>query len=281
MNIPFKKIHGAGNDFIVIKYEDFPYEEHFSLLAGKVCHRHFGIGADGILIVGKSSIADLKMFYYNGDGSLANMCGNGIRCFAKFAYDEGLVNKQSFSVETLAGPLSLELKLNNHQVTSVRVNMGKMIFTPSDIPVVSSKPSFINETIEVKGRKFKISSVLMGVPHTVIFTRELTPEVVRQYGPEIEKNPLFPENTNVNFAKIINRHHIQVKTWERGAGYTLACGTGVTSVCGIAHHLGLVDHQVQVEIDGGRLDIELLPSGEIVMEGPAQDICKGIYYHKE
>lgn len=279
MNIPFKKIHGAGNDFIIIKYEDFPKEEEFSSLAAKCCHRHFGIGADGMIIVAPSTRADLKMIYYNGDGSLANMCGNGIRCFAKFAYDEGLMLKESCTVETLAKIVTLEVKVKEDQVTAVKVNMGKMVLDPAQIPVNTQKDRFINEPIEALGSTFQVSAALMGVPHSVIFAEELTPELVKKYGPVIEKNSLYPENTNVNFVKILDPRHISVKTWERGAGYTLACGTGISSVCGIAHHLGLVDQQIEVEADGGRLYVEILPDGDIYMEGPAADICTGTYFY--
>lgn len=281
MNIPFKKMHGAGNDFIVLKYEDFDREEAYSLFAQKSCHRHFGIGADGILVAAPSKTADIKMFYLNSDGSRANMCGNGIRCFAKFVYDEGMVSQDIFTVETLAGILKVEVKLHEKQVKGVKVNMGKMVFEPELIPVKSNKTLFINELIEAADKSFEASSVLLGVPHTVIFVDDLTDDLVIKYGPIIEKNSLFPQNTNVNFAKVVNRSLIQVKTWERGAGFTLACGTGVTSVCGIAHHLNLADSQVEAEIDGGKLLITILPEGDIYMEGPAEDICSGLFFYEK
>ncbi len=280
MNIPFKKMHGAGNDFVVIRYEDFPHEDKYGYFAEKSCHRHFGIGADGILVVTPSTVADTKMVYYNSDGSLANMCGNGIRCFAKFVYDEGIVKKEEFSVETLAGVLNMKVKVSNGLVEAVKVNMGKMIFEPKQIPVNTSKSKFINETLEIDGEKFEISTVLMGVPHTVIFMEELNLDYIKKYGPQIEKHQLFPNKSNVNFAKVINRGLIQVKTWERGAGYTLACGTGVTSVCGIAHHLNYVDSQVTVDIDGGQLNITIMDDANIYMEGPAETICSGLYFIK-
>ena len=281
MNVPFKKMHGAGNDFIVVKYEDFPHDELFSEFAKQSCHRHFGVGADGIMVVGSSSIADVKMLYFNSDGSSGNMCGNGIRCFSKFAYDEGIVETSDFSVETLAGVLLVETRVEDSKVKAVKVNMGKLSYKPEDIPVLTAEDSYINKTLEIEDQRFIITSALMGVPHTVIFTEDISVETVLKYGPLIEKHRLFPKGTNVNFAQIIDRGHINVRTWERGAGYTLACGTGVTSVCAVAFDLGFVDNWVEVTIDGGRLNITIEADRDIYMEGPAEDICKGIFYVKK
>lgn len=275
MKIPFKKMHGAGNDFIVMKKADLPKDVELSQLAIKSCHRRFGIGADGILVVAPSEMADVKMIYYNSDGSLANMCGNGIRCFSKYAYDEGLVNKEAFMVETLAGILRVEVKLENKKVRLVKVNMGRMYFKPEEIPVIHDGPDFVKQQIIVADKVFEATSVLMGVPHTVIFVDQLQDAMVNQYGPIIETLNIFPHKTNVNFSKIINRELIHVKTWERGAGFTLACGTGVTSVCGVANYLGLVDKRVEVVVDGGKLMISINEDGSMDMEGPAEDICIG------
>lgn len=278
MKIPFKKMHGTGNDFILIQYKDFPFDERFSDLAEKICHRHFGIGADGLLIVNESAIADFKMQYYNSDGSVASMCGNGIRCFSKFVYDEGLTHKEGFTVETLAGVLEVSLTLTEDEGTYVSVQMGKIIYDIHKVPVTWNKPSFINEIIETKDKTFTATAVRMGVPHTVIFTDHLDTKMVKIYGPLIEKHPLFPERTNVNFAKIRDRENVEVKTWERGAGYTLACGTGVSSVVGVAHKLGFVDRKVHVHNEGGTLTIEVMADESIFMDGPAKDICAGVYF---
>ncbi|SDK42563.1 diaminopimelate epimerase [Natronincola ferrireducens] len=282
MNIPFKKLHGAGNDFVIIKHENFPYKKDFSQLAIKSCHRRFGIGADGLMVVAGSEIADFKMHYYNSDGSEANMCGNGIRCFAKFVFDEGLIRKRHFSIETLAGIKNISIKEQDDKVHTVVVNMGKMILEPNKIPVVTEEvDKFINQSLELEDKQFVISTVLMGVPHTVIFTEDLQLATIEEWGPIIETHRMFPEKTNVNFAKIVDRCHIEVRTWERGAGYTLACGTGVTSVCGVAHYLGLVDETVRVNTEGGELIITIFEDGNIDMEGPAEDICCGVYFFKE
>lgn len=278
MGIVFKKMHGTGNDFIIIKYEDFSFEERFNELARKTCHRHFGIGADGLLIVNKSDIADFKMHYYNSDGSVAAMCGNGIRCFSKFVYDEGLINKSLFTVETLSGVKEVSLNIDDEKAKSVKVNMGEVIFEPSKIPVTTNKSSFINETITVNDRNFTVTTVLMGVPHTVIFTNNLNLKEIKTYGPLIEKHNIYPANTNVSFAKIIDKSNIEVRTWERGAGYTLACGTGVSSVVGVAYRLGLVDDKVNINTEGGNIRIEVMRNESVFMDGPAQDICSGVYF---
>ncbi|SES65876.1 diaminopimelate epimerase [Natronincola peptidivorans] len=278
MNIPFKKLHGAGNDFIIIKYDSYPYEKKFNDLAVKSCHRRFGIGADGLMIVAASKEADFKMYYYNSDGSRANMCGNGIRCFAKFVYDEGLVKAKNFTIETLAGIKTVEILEKNGSVYAVSVNMGKMTLEPKKIPVkAEGAKDFINRTIKIEDKEFLVSTVLMGVPHTVIFTDELDMNIVKKFGPIIEKHGFFPEGTNVNFAKIVDEAHIEVRTWERGAGYTLACGTGVTSVCGVAHLLNLAGDTLLVSTEGGTLKITVMENQLMIMEGPAEDICYGVY----
>ncbi|KAB3533148.1 diaminopimelate epimerase [Alkaliphilus serpentinus] len=280
MFIPFKKMHGAGNDFIVIKEEDIPDNVELQQLARSCCHRNFGIGADGLLVVAASQAADVKMIYYNSDGSIANMCGNGIRCFSKFVFDEGLANKENFKVETLAGIYRVDVKIANHKVEFVKVNMGRMYFKPEEIPVVHDGPHFIKQKIHGGGKVFEATTVLMGVPHTVIFLDKLSDDDVRNFGPIIENMEIFPHKTNVNFVEVVSRGLVHVKTWERGAGFTLACGTGVTSVCGVAHYLDLVDSEVEVIIDGGRLQVIIKDDGTMDMEGPAEDICEGKYYYK-
>ncbi len=281
MRVPFKKMHGAGNDFIVIRYEDFPFQEEFSEFAKRSCHRHFGVGADGLMVVAPSEAADVKMLYFNSDGSSGNMCGNGIRCFSKYAFDEGIVTSLNFEVETLAGILLVQAQAKDNKISTVKVNMGGLIYSPKDIPVATEEETFINKSISIEDRSFLITSVLMGVPHTVIFSEDISRETVLKYGPLLEKHSLFPRGTNVNFAQIVDRGHINVRTWERGAGYTLACGTGVTGVCGVAYDLGMVDESVEVTIDGGRLKITVAEDKSIFMEGPAEDICEGVFFMKK
>ncbi|OPJ56899.1 diaminopimelate epimerase [Alkalithermobacter paradoxus] len=270
----FWKLHGAGNDFIVIDDRENKVND-YSYLAKKVCHRHFGVGADGLLIIKKSDDYDCKMLYYNCDGSQAKMCGNGIRCFAKFAYENNIVDKENFDVETLAGTQQIRLNILNGMVDSVKVNIGKPNFNPKHIPVDTNKEKFINEDIIVDNKKINISTVLLGVPHTVVFVDEINKDQVLKYGELIEKHNIFPQNTNVNFVKVIDEENIVVSTWERGCGYTLACGTGISASAFIANYLGKTSNKVNVVSEGGKLFIEIIDD-IVYMQGPAVKICEGI-----
>ncbi|ABW18964.1 diaminopimelate epimerase [Alkaliphilus oremlandii] len=278
MDVQFKKMQGTGNDFIVVKYDDFPFEEKLSQLAEKICDRHFGIGADGLLIVNPSSIADIRMDYYNSDGSIAAMCGNGIRCFSKFVFDEGFLRTKQFSVETLDGIKEIAIIEEKGTVKSVEVNMGQVTYDTEKIPVVSEDGYFINKKITVGGQDFIITAVSMGVPHVIIFTEKLDLEQIKFFGPLIEKHAIFPKKTNVNFVHRIDKDNIAVRTWERGAGYTLACGTGSTSAVAVANKLGLVNNNVNVEVEGGNIKIKIKESGNLFMEGPAENICSGRFF---
>lgn len=260
----FSKMHGAGNDFIMFNgiTEKLP---DFSELAKKVCDRHFGIGADGILVLEESQVADIKMTYYNADGSKAEMCGNGIRCFAKYAYDNNYISKEEIEVETLAGIIKPKVILTENRVEKVKVNMG------------SPNLKFANRNIEVEGIKFTMSHLIMGPPHVVIFVDEVDGIDVKRIGPIIEKDSLFPEGTNVNFCKIKDNNNVEVLTWERGSGQTLACGTGASAVGVIASSLGLTNNKVNIHLLGGVLEIEVVDD-IVFLTGPAELICQGEYY---
>lgn len=278
--IKFSKMHGAGNDFIITKIEYVKGLDH-SKLAKIICNRHFGIGADGLMLVEKSDIATVKMIYYNSDGSIAEMCGNGIRCFSKYVYDNNIINTDSFTIETLAGIKNIKLTLNGNEIEKIVVDMGKPILNPKYIPVVTNKDKFINEEIIVQEKKYKVSTILMGVPHTIIFTDNLEENSIYKIGPIIENLNIYPHRTNVNFVKVINKTSIKVDTWERGAGKTLACGTGVCASVFIAKLLNFVDNNVEVEVPGGKLNIYIDKKDNIFMEGDAELICEGKYYLKD
>lgn len=271
----FWKLHGIGNDFIAIDGRlDGIESSEYSNLAQIVCHRRFSVGADGLLVVKNSNKADIEMVYYNSDGSRAAMCGNGLRCFVKFVYDNNIIRKEEFDVYTLDGIKKININTMDGNINSIIVNMGQGSLLPKDVPVRSGKENFINETIKVLDEEFVVSSMLMGVPHTIILVDELDLEVVSKYGREIEKNKIFPEGTNVNFVKIEDQNNILVRTWERGCGYTLGCGTGMTASAVICNYLGKVDKSVNVESEGGKVTIDI---GEtIYMTGPAVKICEGI-----
>ncbi len=272
--VKFAKLHGAGNDFIAIdgmKEETWDYSE----LAQKACHRRFGVGADGLLVVKPSETADCFMLYYNADGSRANMCGNGLRCFVKFVRDSGIVEADRFKVETFAGVFDVQANTVEGKVKSVNVKMVGAILEPKQIPVDYEGEKFIQQKITVSGREVEVSSVLVGVPHTMVFVDDVDMDEVLTLGPKIEKHAVFPEGTNVNFVKVVDRENLVVYTWERGCGHTLACGTGICASAYVSNLVGLCDERVAVESPGGRLYIEI-KDGVIYMDGPAVKICEGI-----
>ena len=245
----------------------------YSEFAKVVCHRKFSVGADGILVVKNSDNADVEMVYYNSDGSRAAMCGNGLRCFVKFVYDNNIVRKEEFDVYTLDGIKKIKINLKDNEIDSIKVNMGKGSFIPKDIPVVTNKDIFINERVQILDKEFYISSINMGVPHTVILVDELNLEEVRKDGREIEKYKIFPEGTNVNFVKVVDKNNITVNTWERGCGYTLGCGTGMTASAVTCNYLDKVGKSVNVTSQGGSVKIDI--EDFVYMTGPSVKICEG------
>jgi len=260
----FTKMHGTGNDFIVI--EDLNNEiVDIYKLAKKVCDRHFGIGADGILVVKKSDVADIQMVIINADGSYASMCGNGIRCFAKYVWEKGLVSNKEIKIETGDGVKIAYLSIQNNEVEQVTINMGSFSFNPKVIPLAVEE-EIVDKSMVINNKQYNISTVLMGVPHTVIYG-DLNSFNIEE-GKHIEKYSLFPEGTNVNFSEVIDSNNIKVRTWERGAGPTLACGTGCCAAVVIGNKLGLIGRNVKVEVLGGSLQIEITKDG-VLMTGPA------------
>lgn len=269
----FYKMQGAGNDFVFI--EDFNNEiKDECLLAKKLCDRHFGIGADGLVIVRKSEIAHAKMVIINADGSRANMCGNAIRCFGKYVYEHKIATGDKFSVETGDGIKEIEIILENENVKYVRVYMGNPSYKGCDIPL-NNLESLIEKEITVDDKKYKMTTLLLGVPHTIIFESDREYNVIQE-GSKIEKLDIFGEGSNVNFVKIVDDTHITVNTWERGAGATLACGTGCSASVVVAKDLGFVnkDKEIFVKAPGGELIIEVLGK-DVYMKGPAEVVFKG------
>jgi len=272
----FWKLQGIGNDFIAIDgRNDSVASDNYGKLAKKVCHRKFSVGADGLLIAKNSNVADIEMGYYNSDGSRASMCGNGLRCFVKFVYDNNIIKKEEFNVYTLDGIKRIKINTNDNKIDTITVNMGSGSFKSGDIPVNTKKEVFINESIQIIDKEFTISSMLMGVPHTVVFVDEINMEDIHKYGPLIEKHEIFVKNTNVNFVKVIDESNIFVRTWERGCGYTLGCGTGMTASVIISNYLNKVCKSVNVISEGGSIKIDL-DDEKTYMSGRAEKICEGI-----
>lgn len=274
--VTFYKYHGLGNDFILLDNRDNTIKAT-PQMAEKMCHRFFGIGADGLILAENSSVADIRMIIYNSDGSRAEMCGNGLRCFSKFVYEKLGVKKDQMVVETDSGILTAGIILREGAVDAVKVNMGRPIFENEIIPCTLEKSPIVGFEVNIEGRAYKITSLLMGVPHTVIFTDELSDEAVIENGKIVENSKIFPGKTNVNFVKIINGNEIVLRTWERGAGYTYACGTGACAsvIAGVMN--GLLNSSVLVHLRGGDLKISWQEKDEVYMEGPAVNVYEGVY----
>lgn len=263
--IKFTKMNGLGNDFIITDYDEFlKTGKDKAVLAKLLCDRNFSIGADGLIIVNPDTKeTDIGWYFYNSDGSIAQMCGNGMRCFSKYVYSKGFVKKKAFSVETKAGIIK---PLINDDGT-VTVNMSKPVLTPEKIPVKNNE--ILNFKVSANKREFIANAVSMGNPHCIIFTQEDTKKLASEYGPFIEVSELFPEKTNVEFINVISRNEINLDVWERGCGITLACGTGAcaSTVAGILN--GILDSKVKVNLPGGTLHIE--------WNGNKDDIDKDVF----
>lgn len=273
----FTKMHGAGNDYI---YFDCTKEQIADEKAAaiKLSDRHFGIGGDGIIIIKKGTNADFEMVMYNADGSRGAMCGNGIRCVAKYVYDNGLTDKTSMTVESMGAVKYIDVNVENGKVVSARVDMGKPILTPKDIPVICDGERAINVPITVNGVDYKMTCVSMGNPHAVVFIDRSPKDFpLEQVGPLFENNAVFPDRTNTEFAFVADRKNIEMRVWERGSGETLACGTGTCATVVAAILNGLVDNDVTMHLIGGDLQIQW--SGDendsVIMTGPAETVFSG------
>ena len=270
--IEFVKMHGLGNDYLYInciknREPLFPEE-----LAKRLSNRHFGVGADGIILVCNSKIADFKMRIFNSDGSEAEMCGNGIRGFAKYVYDYNLIDKNEFKIETLAGIRKVKLNTLNKSITeNITVDMGEPILHPVKIPVLTrEEPPIKDLKIVIKNKIFTITCVSMGNPHAIIRLHNLEDINIKEYGPLIENRSEFPKRTNVEFIEIKDRSRIKMKVWERGAGETLACGTGACASTVASVLNGYTERKVVVELLGGELEVEWNEEdSHVYMTGPA------------
>ncbi len=282
MKIDFVKMHGLGNDFILIDClnKSLGDSSFLSYLAKKLCDRNFGIGADGLILILPSSKANLRMRIFNFDGSEAQMCGNGIRCFAKYAYENKLVSKNKFTVETLAGIITPELifqDLKNKKIFRIKVNMGTPKLRRREIPMNGEDtPTVVDETLKINPvQTFKITCVSMGNPHCIIFVDDVQSIPVDEIGPKIENHSLFPEKTNVEFIQVVNRKEINFRVWERGVGETLACGTGACAALVASVLNKKTNREATIHLPGGDLDIQWADDGHVYMTGPTELVFKG------
>ena len=274
--IKFTKMQGLGNDYVYIDAINQNIE-NMSSLAKFVSDRHFGIGSDGLILICKSDIADFKMRMFNSDGSEAEMCGNGIRCVGKFVYDKGLTNKTTLAIETLAGIKTLKLNTKEGKVETVKVDMGEPILDPEKIPVISDEKPVKNLLLKAEDKEFKFTCVSMGNPHAITEVEETEKFDVEKYGKVLEVNKAFPNKTNVELIKVLDKEHIKMRVWERGAGETLACGTGACATAVACYLNGKTNRKVEVELLGGKLYIEWNEKdNHIYMTGPAVTVFEGV-----
>lgn len=266
----FVKMHGLGNDFVFIE-DKTGQDRDYTALARAMCNRHTGIGADGLIVIVDSRVADVRMRIINSDGSEAEMCGNGIRCFAKYVYDSGIIEKKQFTVETPAGIMEPEITVGaDNKAELITINMGRPSFNRSEIPMEGADGRVLNEDLCVDGENWKITSLLMGVPHTVTYVDDVDTVDIEKIGPLFEKHEAFPKHTNINFAQQKDDRTVKVRTWERGAGATLACGTGSCSVAVASFLNGRTGREVDIQLPLGTLHIEYREEdGNVYMTGPA------------
>ncbi len=271
----FVKMHGAGNDYVYVDCFKEDIEDRAEL-ARRLSDRHFGVGGDGLICICPSEVADVKMDMYNLDGSQGKMCGNGIRCVAKYTYEHGYARGEEMTVETLSGVKTLWLKTGNGIVKSVKVCMGSPEFQPEKIPVLDGGEDFILRPVTVAGKRWLVTCLSVGNPHAVVFVEDVDSLDLAAIGPQFENNPLFPDKINTEFAQVIDRDIIKMRVWERGSGETLACGTGATATLCAACVCGKTGPSAKLLLLGGELKIEWDRNENLLyMTGPAEYVFKG------
>ena len=271
----FTKLHGCGNDYVYVNLFEETIENPAELSI-KISDRHFGIGSDGLITIGPSDVADFRMRIYNADGSEAEMCGNGIRCVAKYVYDHKLTDKTEITVESGAGIKYLTLFVEEGKVVQVRVDMGEPILDPAQIPVVSDNEQVIDEPIEVDGKEWRMTCVSMGNPHAVVFVDDVANFEIEKYGPSFENHYRFPKRTNTEFVQVVSPTEAIMRVWERGSAETWACGTGTCATVMACILNGLTENKVLVHLRGGDLTIEYdEKTNHIFMTGPATEVFQG------
>lgn len=274
----FTKVHGLGNDFVMLDDRGgaISSSHDVSALAVRLCHRQAGIGGDGIILVCDSDSCDIRMRIINNDGSEAEMCGNGIRCFAKYVYERGIVTKPELTVETLAGVIRPKLIFEGGKITGIKVDMGVPSFERAAIPMLGEGECMPGE-LTIDGKKLEICSMLMGVPHTMVFVEDATDCDMLRVGALVQNDPVFPRKTNVNFVQVIDDRTLRVRTYERGCGPTLTCGTGSSATAVATFLTGRTGREVDIQLELGTLHIEYNENGRVYMTGPAELVFSGEY----
>jgi diaminopimelate epimerase len=272
----FTKMQGAGNDYVYVDCIRQAIPRDPVTLARKISDRHFGVGSDGLILICPSERADARMRMFNADGSESEMCGNGVRCVAKFVHDHGIARKPVLTIETGRGVLTLEVMARGDKVERVRVDMGEPILTAQKIPTGLAGDPPLDVFLDVSSQTFQVTAVSMGNPHCVIYVDTITDYLVRQIGPEIEHHPLFPRRTNVEFVKVKSLDEVDMRVWERGSGETLACGTGACAVCVAGVLTGRTRRKITAHLRGGDLELEWNErDNRVYMTGPAVEVFSG------
>ncbi len=285
MTLNFTKMHGAGNDYVYVDCFNNPTPDDPAALAIQVADRNKGIGGDGLILICPSEVADARMIMFNSDGSQAEMCGNGLRCVAKYVYDHGIAVKEELKLETGAGVLSVALSQRDGKVDTVKVDMGEPILKPADVPTTIAANfdvygilAVVSAPLEVDGQTFEVTCVSMGNPHCVIYVDDATDDLVHRIGPMIESDPRFPARTNVEFIEVISPTEVKQRTWERGSGETLACGTGASAVCVAGVLTGKTQRKLTNHLLGGTLVLEWVEeTNHVFMDGPATEVFSGVW----
>jgi len=272
----FTKMHGAGNDYVYVNCFDQTLPADAPELARRMSHRHFGIGGDGLILIRPSEVADARMQMFNADGSEAEMCGNGVRCVAKYVYDHGISRQPTLRIETGNGVLTLDVETTNGKVDRVRVDMGEPILDAARIPTTLPGSSVVDAELVADGKSFQVTSVSMGNPHCIVFVEQASDDLVLGIGPKIERHEAFPAKVNVEFVEVISPTEVRQRTWERGSGETWACGTGASAVCVAGVLAGRTERRILNHLLGG--DLELAwdeATNRVFMTGPATEVFSG------
>lgn len=279
----FTKMHGIGNDYVYVNGFEERLPADLAALSVKVSDRHFGVGGDGLILIGPSERADARMRMFNADGSEAEMCGNGLRCVAKYVYDHGIARKPRLAIETGRGVLTVDLEVKIDTVSRVRVNMGEPILESAKIPTTLPGDPPVNARLGVGEESYQVTCVSMGNPHAVAYVPDAyfktgKGDLVARYGPEVERHPAFPRRVNAHFVKVHSPGEVTMRTWERGSGITLACGTGACAVCVAGVLTGRTGRKLLAHLPGGDLDLEWSEAdNHVTMTGPATEVFSGVW----
>jgi diaminopimelate epimerase len=271
----FTKMQGAGNDYVYVNCFAEPIPDQPAVLAEQIADRHFGVGGDGLILICPSNVADARMRMFNADGSESEMCGNGIRCVAKYVYDHGLSNKETLKIETGRGVLTLDLEVVDGLVERVRVDMGRPILKAAEIPTTLPGDPVVRAGLRIAGRELEVTCVSMGNPHCVTYVDRLSDDWVLGVGSQIETDPHFPRRVNAEFVEVISPGEVRMRVWERGSGETLACGTGASAVCVAGVLAGVTEREILAHLPGGDLELHWADNDHVYMTGPAVEVFSG------